>query len=182
MIFGLAMDQIMTWTASTPCKHAFVDATQLKQRSISYGWVSFDISGTEWLCRILLPNTLEKLPEQMMKYGLAMDQIMTWTASTPCKHLFMHATQLKKRSISYMDGCHLTSAAQKGCAGEPNMNIRKTAPTNDEIWLGNGWNHDLNCFYTMQTSFLWMPHNSNKDPSAMDGFHLMLVSPHSCSD
>ena len=37
ILYGLAMDQIMTWSASPPCNHLLMDATQHKWVSIHIG-------------------------------------------------------------------------------------------------------------------------------------------------
>ena len=89
---------------SAPCNHLFMDATQLKQSSICYGWVSCDVGMVDWMQRIGCRSSIAKLkigPTNQVKHGSAMDQTMAWRASAPCKHLFVDATQLKQSSICY---------------------------------------------------------------------------------
>src|SRR6056300_598478 len=46
------MGQTMAKSAIAQCNHLFMNATQLKQSSIRYGWVAFDSDSTEWVWRI----------------------------------------------------------------------------------------------------------------------------------
>ena len=98
-----------------------------------------------------------------------MDQITTWSASTPCNHLFMDVTQLKTKIHQVWMGGIWFWFGSAECFHRI-RGVRHYAHTicHQRIW----WNMDP--WWTKSQPelllhhaiiFLWMSHNSNKAPS-----------------
>ena len=62
----------------TACKHLFMDATQLKQSSICYGWVSCDVGMADWVQRIgcKIGHWPQIRSNMALQSVMAMDQTM----------------------------------------------------------------------------------------------------------